>query len=151
MNLKEMSSEKQIGYLRSLLGSEKNSLLSYLALFAFRHHAATKHSKSFTQKPVLRWYLGQLAKEYIRKYFKEAQTNLDNLAHIGLLEAFRETDGRLEEFHLNEDLYPVLQEVLEEVFGKEYIEKVISSAQFIRNPRPRDVETDVEDKIEVRE
>jgi len=97
MNLKEMSFERQVSYLRSVLSSGKNSLLGYFALFAFRHHLASRHSPGFTRKPVLRWYLGQLAKEYISKYYKEAKANLDNFARIGLLEASGEEEaGRKE-------------------------------------------------------
>jgi len=151
MNLKEMDFEKQVSYLRSLLSSGKNSLLGYFALFAFRHHLATKHSPNFSQKPVLRWYLGQLAKEYIKKYFNDAKTNLENFAEIGLIEARNGQDNINKEFYLNEALYPALLDVLEEIFGKEYVSKVISGAKYYRDPVAKKTRRLDEDFSEARE
>jgi hypothetical protein len=50
MNLNELSHDRQVSYLRSILASGKNSILSYFALFALRHHLASRHSQSFTQE-----------------------------------------------------------------------------------------------------
>jgi hypothetical protein len=50
MNLNELSHDRQASYLRSILASGKNSILSYFALFALRHHLASRHSQSFTQE-----------------------------------------------------------------------------------------------------
>lgn len=119
MNLNEMSFEKQVGYLRSVLCAGKSSLLGYFALFGFRHHLASKHSQNFSQKPVLRWYLGQLAKEYIRKYFNQAKTNLENFVEIGLLVVREKSDSAGPEYYLNEAICAALQGVLEEIFGKD--------------------------------
>jgi len=138
MNLKEMGFEEQVRYLRSLLGTGKNSLLGYFALFAFRHHLASKHSPRFSQKPVIRWYLGQLAKEYIKNYFNEAKANLGNFAEIGLLDAREGPDPAGKEYHLNEAVYPALLEVLEEIFGKECIDNAISRAKYYRDPKPKE-------------
>lgn len=134
MRLEEMDFDGQVRYLRSLLRSGKGRLTSYIALFAFRHHLASKHAPGFSQKPVLRWYLGQLAKEYIRRYLDEARANLDNLAQIGLLEPREGKDSRGKEYHLNEAIYPALRDVLEEVFGKDYVSKVILKAKYYRDP-----------------
>jgi hypothetical protein len=149
MNLNEMDFDKQVGYLRSLLSSGKNSNLSYFALFAFRHHLASKHSPNFTQKPLLRWYLGQLAKEYIARYLDQAKSTLESFAQIGLLEA-REGEAEATEYHLNESLYPALMEVLEEVFGKDYVSRTISRAKYYRNPRPKTERKQDQDPPEVR-
>ena len=135
MDLGKMSFEKQVRYLRSLFRSEKNSFLSYLALFAFRHHVISKHSPAYSQRPVLRWYLGQLAKEYITKFYNEVKGILLNFVDIGLLEARSEGDTAQKEYHLNESLYPALRQVLEEVFGKDYVSNVISRAKYYRNPK----------------
>ncbi len=150
MNLKEMDFEKQVSYLRSLLSSGKNSLLGYFALFAFRHHLATKHSENFSRKPVLRWYLGQLAKEYIKKYFNDAKANLENFAEIGLLDAREGPDPASKEYYLNEALYPALLEVMEEVFGKEYVSSAISRAKFYRDPKTREERRPDENSPEVK-
>ena len=151
MNLKEMGFEEQVRYLRSLLGTGKNSLLGYFALFAFRHHLALKHSPRFSQKPVIRWYLGQLAKEYIKNYFNEAKANLGNFAEIGLLDAREGPDPTGKEYHLNEAVYPALLEVLEEIFGKECVDNVISRAKFYRDPKPKEERRRDENSSEVRE
>lgn len=132
MKIEEMSFEKQVQYLRSLL-SGKNSLLGYFALFALRHHLASKHSPAFTQKPVIRWYLGQLAKEYIAKYFNDAKKTLENFAEVGLLEASEGSEGE-KEFRLKESVYPALLDVLEELFGEECIRNSIARAKYYRNP-----------------
>lgn len=134
MNLKEISFEKQVRYLRSLLSSGKNSFASYLALFAFRRHLISKHSPNYSLKPVLRWYLGQLAKSYITRYFNEVKATLENLNEIGLLEIEGKADDDQKEYHLSEALYPALRDVLEEVFGKEYISNAISRAKYYRDP-----------------
>lgn len=151
MNLKEISFEEQLRYLRSLLSSGKNSLLGHFALFAFRHHLATKHSPNFSRKPVLRWYLGQLAKEYIKKYFNDAKANLENFAEIGLLEAREGADPAGKEYYLNEALYPALLEVMQEVFGKEYVASTISRAKFFRDPKTKEARRPDENFSEVRE
>jgi len=135
MNLKEMDFERQVNYLRSVLSSGKNNLVGYFALFAMRHHLALKHSPSFDRKPVIRWYLGQLAKEYISRYFRKANETLENFTDIGLLEV-KGSDPE-KEFHLSEELYPALREVLEGIFGKEYISKTISRAKYYRNPQSK--------------
>lgn len=134
MNLNEMSFEKQVGYLRSVLRSGKSTLTGYLALFAFRYNLIAKHSPAYSLKPVLRWYLGQLAKEYIKMYYNEAQSTLDNFAEVGLLEAKGEAESEQREFHLNESLFPALQAVLEEVFGKEAVADAIARAKYYKNP-----------------
>ena len=151
MNLKEMDFEKQVSYLRSLLGSGKNSLLGYFALFAFRHHLALKHSENFSRKPVLRWYLGQLAKEYIRKYFNEAKESLENFARIGLIDVSGGEDPNEKEYSLNEALYPALLEVMEEIFGKEYVSNTIARAKFYKNPKTKEERRPDENFSEVRE
>lgn len=134
MNLNEISFEKQVGYLRSLLRSGKGTLTGFMALFAFRHHLASEHSPNFSQSPVLRWYLGQLAKEYIKGYYNQAKSTLENFAEIGLVDARGEAEDAQREFHLNEALYPALQAVLEEVFGKEAVANAIARAKYYRNP-----------------
>jgi len=151
MNLNELSFDKQVEYLRSLLSSGKNSLIGYMALFAFRHHVASKHSARFTQKPLLRWYLGQLAKEYIGKYYKEAKTKLENFARIGLLETRSGVTEASDEYHLNESLYPALLDVLKEIFGQECIDSTIARAKFYRNPEPKGARKPNEDFSEVKE
>jgi len=65
MKLKEMRFDQQVEALKMALRSGRNSFASYLALFALRHHLATKHAPDYSVKPVLRWYLGQMAKEYV--------------------------------------------------------------------------------------
>jgi hypothetical protein len=136
MNPNEMSFEKQVGYLRSLLTSGKGTLTGFMALFAFRHHLASKHSPNFSQSPVLRLYLGQLAKEYIKGYYNQAKSTLEDFAEIGLLEAKGEAEDAQMEFHLNEALFPALQAVLEEVFGKEAVANAIVRAKYYRNRAP---------------
>ena len=150
MNLNEISFEEQVNYLRSLMSSGKNSLLGYVALFAFRHYLATKHSENFSRKPVLRWYLGQLAKEYINKYFNDAKVNLENFAGIGLLEVKEGPDPASKEYHLNEAIYPALLEVLEEVFGKEYVSIAIARAKFYRDPKTKEERRPDENSSEVK-
>jgi len=132
MKIEEMSFEKQVQYLRSLL-SGKNSLLGYFALFALRHHLASKHAPAFTQKPVIRWYLGQLAKEYIAKYFNDAKKTLENFSEVGLLEVSEGSEGE-KEFRLKEAVYPALLDVLEEIFGEECIRNSIARAKYYKNP-----------------
>jgi hypothetical protein len=135
MDLNKMSFEKQVRYLRSIFRSGKNSFTSYLALFAFRHHVISKHSPAYSQKPVLRWYLGQLAKEYITKFYNEVKGVLLNFTDIRLLEIKSEGNSAQKEYHLNESLYPALRQVLEEIFGKDYVSNVILRAKFYRNPK----------------
>lgn len=151
MNLNELTFDKQVEYLRSLLASGRNSLTGYMALFAFRHHLASKHSAKFTQKPLLRWYLGQLAKEYIAKFYKEAKTNLENFARIGLLELRSGATEASDEYHLNEAVYPALLDVLKEIFGEECVNNAISRAKFYKDPEPKGTKRLDEDFSEVKE
>jgi len=135
MKLNDIPYDEQVSRLRSILSSGKNSLTGFLALFAFRHHLALKHSESFDAKPVLRWYLGQLAKDYISKYYKQAKETLDNLVEAGLLEASGSTGDA--EYALNEELYPSLLLVLEDIFGKEHVSNEIARAKFFKKSKPR--------------
>jgi hypothetical protein len=142
MNLKELSFEPQVNYLRQLIKSKGSSLTGYLALSAFRQHLIEKHNPNNLFKPILRWYLGQLAKMYIRRYFKEVKATLNYFVEIGLVEEVggraptKNQDNVDKEYHLNEVLVPALRYALEEAYGKEYIAKVISSAKFYRPPEP---------------
>jgi hypothetical protein len=126
-----MSFDKQVAYLRSVLAPGKNSMLSYLALFAMRHHLASKHSPSFSKKPVVRWYVGQLAKEYIKRYVNEVARGLEGFVQIGLLHEEGEKEGK--SYYLREEFYPALFAVLEEIFGKEYMAMVKRSARFYKD------------------
>lgn len=131
MNLEEMSHERQVGYLRSVLRSRKSTLTGFMALFALRHHAIAKHNPEIELRPCLRWYLGQLAKEYIRRYYREAKDTLENFAAIGLLDSLSAPDGQ-KEFTLKEPLFPALREVLEDAFGKETVAETLERAKFYR-------------------
>ena len=135
MKLNEIPYDEQVSRLRSILSSGKNSLTGFLALFAFRHHLATKHSESFDARPVLRWYLGQLAKDYISKYYKQAKETLDNLVEAGLLEVSGSSGE--EEYALDEELYPSLLAVLEDIFGKEHVSNEIARAKFFKKSKSR--------------
>jgi hypothetical protein len=140
MNLKELGFEPQVNYLRQLMKSKGSSLTGDIALSAFRQHLIEKHHPEGLFKPVLRWYLGQLAKMYIRRYFKEAKATLNYLAEIGLVEAAGGSAPTInqdiadKEYHLSEALVPALKYALEEAYGKEYIAKVVSSVKFYRPP-----------------
>lgn len=134
MNLEEVEHEKQVERLRTVLRSEKGTLPGFLALFALRHHAIMGHKPELSLRPSLRWYLGQLAKEYIRRYYAEAKETMESFEAIGLVEA---RDGEQEgqkEFVLREALVPALREVLEEVFGKETVEDTVAKAKFYKEP-----------------
>lgn len=140
MNLKELDFEKQANYLKQLMKSKGSSLTGNLALSAFRQHLIEKNYPNNLFKPVLRWYLGQLAKMYIRRYFKEVKTTLNSFVEIGLVEEMggqaptKNQDMVDKEYHLSEAIAPALKYTLEEEYGKEFIEKVISSAKFYRLP-----------------
>jgi hypothetical protein len=134
MGLKEMRFDQQVEALKTALRSGRNSFASYLALFALRHHLATKHAPDYSVRPVLRWYLGQLAKEYIGKYYNEASRGLEGFAEIGLLETSEGQNAQRKEYRLEDALYPALLAVLEGIFGKEYIANAIARAKFYRNP-----------------
>ena len=62
-----MSFEEQVKYLKSLLKARDNSITGHLAVSAFKHHLISKEHPSAQLKPLLRWYLGQLAEEFIKK------------------------------------------------------------------------------------
>lgn len=117
MNLKEAKADAQAKFLKSVLKDGPNSVACSLTVAAFRHHHVLKNYPKSSVKPVMRWYLGQLAKEYIRKVYKEARSNLENLAEIGLLEISEENGKAEKEFRLGEALYPALKDALES--GKE--------------------------------
>ena len=73
MNLKEAKEKVQAKFLESVFKDGQNSTACSLAVAAFRYHHIIKNYPGATVKPVLRWYLGQLAREYIRKVYKEAR------------------------------------------------------------------------------
>ena len=132
--LERMSHDKQVASLKSLLRSGKGTLTGHMALFAFRHHLISKHSPGYSRPPVIRWYLGQLAKEYIRRYYAEAKETLEQFAAMGLLEATGDANKPETEFRLSEALYPALQEVLEDVFGKDVVAAAIARAKYYKDP-----------------
>ena len=137
--LDKLSHDKQVASLKSLLRSGKGTLTGHMALFAFRHHLISKHSPGYSRPPVIRWYLGQLAKEYIRRYYAEAKETLEQFAAMGLLEATgASSDNAGTEFRLNEALYPALQEVLEDVFGDDVVAAAIARAKYYKDPAVAD-------------
>jgi hypothetical protein len=138
MTIDKMSHDKQVEHLKSLLRSGKGTLTGHLAFFAFRHHLISKHSPGYSRPPVLRWYLGQLAKEYIRRYYAEAKETLEQFAAISLLETTGDADKPETEFRLNEALYPALHEVLEDVFGADAVAAAIARAKYYKDPAAAD-------------
>jgi hypothetical protein len=137
MNLKEMSLKKQVHYLKSLLKSEESTITGYLAVSAFKHHLISKEHPTAQLKPLLRWYNGQLAKAFIKKYYKEAKETLENFCVIGLLNVRLGQYNGLNEYHLDQSLFPALREALEEVFGKEHIAKVAAGVKYYKFPQDR--------------
>jgi hypothetical protein len=140
VNLKEMSLKKQVSYLKSLLKSEESTVTGYLAVSAFKHLLISKEHPSAQLKPLLRWYNGQLAKEFIKKYYKEAKETLENFCEIGLLNVKTGQYNGLNEYHLDQSLFPALRQVLEEIFGKEHIAKVAAGVKYYKFPQDRRVE-----------
>lgn len=130
MKLCDMKFEKQVAYLRSLLSGGNNSMLTWLALFSLRYFMAVKHSKGFLKKPVLRWYLGQMAKEYVKRCRSEVKRALDGFAQAGLIEV--KSGEKAEEYYLSEKVYASLYAVLEEIFGSDFMEREKKSASFFK-------------------
>lgn len=138
MKLSEMRFEKQVAYLRSLLAGGNNSMLTWLALYLLRYFMAVKHSKGFSKKPVLRWYLGQMAKEYVKRCRSEVKRALDGFAQVGLIEVKSGEKG--EEYYLNEKAYAPLYAVLEEIFGSDFMEREKKSARFFKGSESDDAD-----------
>lgn len=133
MKLKEMELEEQVDCLKSIVRPGKNSLAGSLVIAAFKHHHIAERFEG-TVKPLTRWYLGQLARSYIRKIFKEAKSDLENLVELGLLQATKNNGETDKEYCLDKDLYPALRKTLEDVMGKEQVEKIVEGTKFYRNP-----------------
>jgi hypothetical protein len=134
MNLKESKADAQAKFLKSVLKDGSNSVACSLAVAAFRHHHIKKNYPESSVKPVMRWYLGQLARDYIRKAYKEARSSLENLSEIGLLDV-SEKNGNADkekEFQLDNALYPALRDALESVLGKERVSRVIEGAKYYK-------------------
>jgi len=87
-------------------------LPGYLVVSAFKHHLISKEHPTAQLKPLLRWYNGQLAKEFIKKYYKEAKETLENFCAIGLLNVKAGQYNGLNEYHLDQSLFPALREIL---------------------------------------
>lgn len=132
MNLKGSKANAQVKFLKSVLKGGQNSTACSLAVACFRHHHILKINPKAPVKPVLRWYLGQLARDYIRKLYREAKLGLENLAEIGLLKISDENGKAIKEFHLDKDLYPALKDALESVLGKEQVSRVIEGAKYYK-------------------
>ncbi len=133
MKLKEMEFEEQVDCLKSIIRPGTNSLAGSLVVAAFRHHHIAERFED-SVKPLARWYLGQLAKSYIRKIYKEARSDLENLIELGLLEAIKDNGETEKEYCLDKALYPALRKTLEDVLGKEQVEKIIEGTKFYRKP-----------------
>jgi hypothetical protein len=151
MNLKEMDKKKQVKYLKSLLKSEESTVTGCLAISAFKHHLISKEHPAAQLKPLLRWYNGQLAKDFIRKYYKEAKDTLENFGKIGLLNVKPGQYNGLNEYYLDESFFPALSEALEEVFGKEHIAKVAAGVKYYKFPQDRKGEGMAKKSSEVKE
>jgi hypothetical protein len=126
-----------VKYLKSLLKSEESTVAGFLAVSALKHHLISKEHPKAQLKPVLRWNNGQLVKEFIKKYYKEAKATLENFGAIGLLNVRASQYNGLNEYYLDESLFPALREALEEVFGKEHIEKVAVGVKYYKFPQDR--------------
>lgn len=139
MNIKELSFERQVKYLTDFFKTEDSFLKAYMALFAFRHNLISRHNQEYSMKPVLRWYLGQLAKVYIKNKFKKVQASLEKMSAIGLVRATGDKEKpNFIEYRLDDSLFPALQSVLEQIFTKEFVDSVIAGVKFYRNPEKRE-------------
>jgi hypothetical protein len=149
MKLKEAKADAQVKFLKSVVKGGQNSTACSLAVAAFRHHHVLKNYPGASVKPSLRWYLGQLAKEYIRKVYKEARSSLENLSEIGLLDVSGK-DGNADkekEFQLDNALYPALKNALESVLGKERVSKVIEGAKYYKGMNADKVEGNINSEV----
>ncbi len=149
MDFKKMSSDEQVKYLKKLIGAGKDSVTGHIAVSAFKHYLILKEHPECQLKPVLRWYLGQLAKEFIKKFYREAKENLENFAAIGLLDTKSGEYNAVNEYSLNKKGFPALRDALEAVFGKEYIGKVVAGIKFYRTPEPKRFNGKVDNSQEV--
>ncbi|MGD2091523.1 MAG: hypothetical protein PVH61_35450 [Candidatus Aminicenantes bacterium] len=147
MNLKEAKADAKVKFLKSVFKGGQNSTACSLAVAALRYHHILKNYPKASVKPVLRWYLGQLAREYIRKVYKNARSDLENLAEIGLIEVSEENGNALKEFHLNESLYPALKTALESVLGKEFVSKVIDGAKYYKGMNAEQGEGNINSEV----
>ncbi len=147
MDLKEAKADAQAKFLKSVLKGGTNSVACSLAVAAFRHHHIMKNYPESSVKPVMRWYMGQLAREYIRKIYREARSSLENLAEVGLLEVSEENGKSEKEFRLNEVLYPALKDTLESVLGKERVSKVIEGAKYYKGMNAEQGEGNINSKV----
>lgn len=147
MNLKEAKADAQAKFLKSVLKGGPNSVACSLTVAAFRHHHIMKNYPESSVKPVMRWYLGQLAREYIRKVYKEARSTLENLAEVGLLEILDENGNAEKEFRLDEVLYPVLKDTLESVLGEERVSKVIEGAKYYKGMNAEQGEGNINSEV----
>ena len=139
MNVKELSFERQVKYLADFLKSEDSFLRAYMALFSFRHNLISRHNRDYSMKPVLRWYLGQLAKVYIKNQFRKVQASLEKMSVIGLVRATGDKEKpNFIEYRLDDSLFPALQSALEQIFSKEFVDSVIAGVKFYRNPENRE-------------
>ncbi len=147
MDLKEAKADAQAKLLKSVLKGGPNSVACSLAVAAFRHHHIMKNYPESSVKPVMRWFLGQLAREYIRKVYKEARSSLENLSEIGLLDVSEENGNAEKEFRLDETLYPALKDALESVLGKERVSKVIEGAKYYKGMNADKVEGNINSEV----
>jgi hypothetical protein len=131
--------------------SEESTITGYLAVSAFKHHLISKEHPTAQLKPLLRWYNGQLAKAFIKKYYKEAKEILENFCVIGLLNVRLGQYNGLNEYHLDQTLFPALHQALEEVFGKEHIAKVAAGVKYYKFPQDRKGEGMTKNFSEVKE
>lgn len=138
MNIKELSFDRQVKYLTEFLRTD-DPLKAYMALFAFRHNLISRHNRDYSMKPVLRWYLGQLAKVYIKDQYRKAQASLEKMTEIGLVHAIGDREKpNFVEYRLDDSLFTALQNVLEQIFSKEFVDSVIAGVKFYRNPKKQD-------------
>lgn len=132
MKLNEAKADEKVKMLKSALKGEEHSTICSLAVAAFRYHHIQKNYPEASVKPVLRWYFGQLAREYIRKIYITVRADLEYLADIGLIEITEKDGNALKEFHLHKGLYTPLKHALESIIGKEQVTKVIEGAKYYK-------------------
>lgn len=129
--LELLTLEEQVPKLRAFLHPYRSRLRPFLALFAIKNYLLREAGLVVKNDPTVRWYQDRLIRAGVSASYWSVTYQLKRLTRFGVLDrrcsrrkVIRQRLGRygvvaveMCEFHLNEAIYPALEQALKQLLG----------------------------------
>lgn len=128
--------------LKVLLNPKRSKLRPYLCLFGVKNYVMLKNGNLVGNNPTIKWYLNHLSRSGITENYWGVRRQLKKLSDLGLFKerkvlrvvenssnTLNATRIAVNEFYLNEKVYPALLTVLKEIFKVDSLSDLFSTGE----------------------